>query len=415
MYSQKSLFFIIFAFIIPSTGFAAPPPVKKLKKLVTTLAMTGSYKPRPLRKPPSLMVRPKAGIPISNVCKGNCLNPNNFYQMKTWCNSQTFCSYSRYGYRSSYRKKYYKRSYGSSSCPYTCFDPNRDYNRMKAFCMKQSYCKVNQITPEQVIRQNYSINNKLYQKAGKKLEFKIDNKGSNHKWSVSGLPKGATFNKKTLTFYWKPKSYQTGFHFVTFTCAPGKPNVYSKTIKIKVKEEWEAFFLPGLHYTTYIPNNMSKYGIFHGVSLNYTLLAWVHRNEKRGPSHGRIYFKLDILSSTEKDYNNKEIDLLYYAMGVDLSFERNPRRPFLIPFFGLEMGGSYSSSMFKTGETTGTPSTDIVHELGGVFHITPTFGIYLWSDRNFSVTITGGYTFPTSDYDNLKGWRIYAGMNFTMW
>ncbi len=60
-------------------------------------------------------------------------------------------------------------------------------------------------------------------------------------------------------------------------------NTASKTMVVKVREEWESFFLPGLAATTYIPENHAELGIFNGISVNYVFLAWVHRNESAVP------------------------------------------------------------------------------------------------------------------------------------
>ena len=269
--------------------------------------------------------------------------------------------------------------------------------------------------PEMTVHQvleatRYNLYDRHYQKVGDEIRVTLNNSGTPYRWTITGAPSNATLDPTALIFYWKPRTWHVGTHNITFTVSDGV-NTASKTMVIKVREEWESFFLPGLAATTYIPENHAQLGIFNGISINYVFLAWVHRNEKRGPSHGRLYFKVDILDSTEKDIE----DMIYYAFGLDLSFERNPRRPFLIPVFGLEMGGSYTSRLVPTEGCTVSETETCMEKLGGVFHITPTFGVHLWSDRNFFVSLTGGYTFPVQDYENLRGWRVNLGLNFTMW
>jgi len=269
-----------------------------------------------------------------------------------------------------------------------------------------------EMSVHQVMEANrYNLYDRHYQKVGDEIRITLNNAGTPYRWTITGAPSNASLDPTAMIFYWKPRTWHVGTHNITFTVTDGV-NTASKTMVVKVREEWESFFLPGLAATTYIPENHAELGIFNGISINYVFLAWVHRNEKRGPSHGRLYFKVDILDSTEKDVE----DMIYYAFGLDLSFERNPRRPFLIPVFGLEMGGSYTSRLVKTDEgCTVTAEDDCMEKLGGVFHITPTFGVHLWSDRNFFVSLTGGYTFPVQDYENLRGWRVNLGLNFTMW
>jgi len=268
-----------------------------------------------------------------------------------------------------------------------------------------------EMSAHQVLEANrYNLYDRHYTKVGEEIRITLNNAGTPYRWTITGAPSNATLDPTALIFYWKPRTWHVGTHNVTFTVSDGV-NTASKTMVIKVREEWESFFLPGLAATTYIPENHAELGIFNGISINYVFLAWVHRNEKRGPSHGRLYFKVDILDSTKKDVE----DMIYYAFGLDLSFERNPRRPFLIPVFGLEMGGSYTSRLVPTEGCTVSETETCMEKLGGVFHITPTFGVHLWSDRNFFVTLTGGYTFPIQDYENLRGWRVNLGLNFTMW
>lgn len=267
------------------------------------------------------------------------------------------------------------------------------------------------LTVNQVLEANrYVLYDHYQHKVGQELRIILNNAGTPYRWTVTGAPSNAQFEPNSLIFVWKPHAWQVGTHTMTFTVSDGV-NSASRTITVKVHEEWESFFLPGLSATTYIPHNTDALGIFNGLSIHYVFLAWVHRNEKRGPSHGRLYFKVDILNSTEQ----KVEDMIYYAFGIDLSFERNPRRPFLVPIFGLEMGGSYTSRQVRDEKCTVTTENDCMRKLGGVFHITPTFGVHLWSDRNFFVTLTGGYTFPLDDYENLRGWRVGLGFNFTMW
>lgn len=277
---------------------------------------------------------------------------------------------------------------------------------MKQWCYSQSLCaSSNTMSPQTLLNRNYSIRNYTWAKVGAEIRFSIQTHGTDYTWKVSGLPRGATFDEDSLTFIWKPKSWDVGRHYMTFTVSDGKTKA-SKSIMLKIREEWETFFLPGISYTALFPKKQSELGILHGISLKYVFLSWIHRNEKRGPSHGRLYFKLDIMDSTEKDQEG----LLYWAFGVDLSFERNPKRPFLVPFFGLEIGGSYSNRLVPS-ET----AEDGYEEIGGIFHMTPTFGVHLWTDRNIFVTLTGGYTFAVGDYERLSGWKVDLGINFTMW
>ena len=54
-----------------------------------------------------------------------------------------------------------------------------------------------------------------------------------------------------------------------------------------------------------------------------------------------MYLNTDLLWSTANSIGK----LLTYSLGVDLSFERNARREFLIPYYGLDLGGLYLGSI----------------------------------------------------------------------
>jgi hypothetical protein len=121
--------------------------------------------------------------------------------------------------------------------------------------------------------------------------------------------------------------------------------------------------------------------------------AWIHRNANRGPSHGRITVRADLLDSTHDDIGLA----LIYSVGLDLSIERNPYRRWLIPFFGVDFGGISQ------------------RKLGHHFLSSPHLGLYLWTTRNVFVTLSGAYQIVPSHLDTLGGWRASAGLNLTMW
>lgn len=345
-------------------------------------------------------------VPPQLSCPSHCYHPSNDYnRLKSWCQSQYWCRQGTYSNYNSYGSSY-------SSCPYYCWDPGRDGYKMRQWCQFNNVCSQNSYnSPQNILSRNYGIRDYTWQKVGQEIRFSINSYGTNYTWKVTGLPRGADFDGDTLTFKWKPKSWDVGTTYMTFHVTDGKDTA-SKTIKFKIKEEWESFFLPGVGYSVLFPQNNSDLGVLHGISLNYVFFSWIHRNEKRGPSHGRLYFKLDILNTTKKtadDPNNLADDMLYWAFGVDLSFERNPKRPFLIPWFGLEIGGSYSTRKIIDEET------NLPKEVGGIFHMTPTFGVHLYTDRNLFVSLTGAYTFAIGDHENLSGWKVTLGLNYSMW
>src|SRR5262245_29462045 len=166
-----------------------------------------------------------------------------------------------------------------------------------------------------------------------------------------------------------------------------------ETVAKKDDQPWETFLMPGAQYSLYLPSARGAYGSFHGFSFELLLGAWIHQNDNRGPSHGRVYLNTDLLWSTADGVGK----LLTYTLGVDLSFERNARREFLIPYYGLDLGGLYIGS------------------IGHVFAINPFVGLHALGTRNVFVNLTAGYLFPTERLDDLAGWRFKVGVDFSLW
>ena len=104
----------------------------------------------------------------------------------------------------------------------------------------------------------------------------------------------------------------------------------------------------------------------------------------------RLY---EVLGSTE----SAQAVFFAWTTGFQLSLERNPNRRWLIPIFGLEMGGL------------------IQEKVGHRFTATPLIGAHVFADRNMSLSILGGYAMVPSGIDRYGGWRALAGGSLTFW
>lgn len=207
-------------------------------------------------------------------------------------------------------------------------------------------------------------------------------------------PKGANLTKAgpgSWSLNWDPKDRTGEYQFRVEASRGGKVNSYP--FKVNVEEEWETFFMPGVQYSLFAPTQSERFGTFQGIGIEYLVVGWIHRNENRGPSHGRLYVDLDLLFSDKEGVS----EALMYTIGLQLSLERNPRRSFLIPFFGLDTGGFYQE------------------EAGNLAHATPIGGIYLWASQNAFFHVTGGYFFPTRKLEELRGPRVRVGFNVSLW
>lgn len=216
------------------------------------------------------------------------------------------------------------------------------------------------------------------------------------RFQVRDLPTGANveYIPDGLTIRWTPTPDDIGQHSVAVVATRGEESATERMI-VGVNQEWEAFFLPGLKTSSYVPNDGGTYGAFHGIAVDFSIISWIHMNEHRGPSHGRVYLSLDMLGSTRSGVGAAFIP----ATGFELSIERNPRRRFLIPVFGLEAGGIFQ------------------REIDRVFFLQPQGGIHLYASPNAFVSGTLGAAIAVDGQrvDTLTGLRGRLGLSFAIW
>lgn len=199
----------------------------------------------------------------------------------------------------------------------------------------------------------------------------------------------APIHERRPRIIWTPKRAQHGFQSVVVVASDGALQA-EMDHQVEVRDDWEGFFLPGGSYSLYVPRGEDE-GVFHGPAFELLIGGWIHRNEDRGPSHGRVYASVGLLQSTV------DVDAVSAALGFDLSIERNPIRSYLIPFFGLEAGG-----LFRQG----APS---------IAQFTPSLGVHLITGRNLFLNVSGGYLFPTARIDDLLGYTARASLNVSLW
>ncbi len=225
-------------------------------------------------------------------------------------------------------------------------------------------------------------------------------------YRITGQPKDATFvtheGRGGATFAWTPGEDDLGLTSVKIIASDGEAEA-EHTLDIRVDEEWSGFFMPGAKYTTYLPAAVGKWGFFHGVSAEIRAYSWIHKNQSPGPSHGSIYLDLDFLASTRANVANA----FHLSTGVELSFESNPSRRYLLPVFGLAVGALFQRQVPTTvGEVP-----------PAVGEVTPTAGLYLWASPHLIVDVRAGYLFPLSAavFDDLRGLRAKLGFSFSLW
>lgn len=219
-------------------------------------------------------------------------------------------------------------------------------------------------------------------------------------FSIEGLPKGASLEEHTGRISFTPEPNQVGEYPIVVHASDGQKATSRRgTIAVRAAErastsadEWTSFFLPGVGYSMYSPRDNAR-TIFHGLNLELVIAAWIHRNDNRGPSHGRVYINAELLNAT-----GIKVPLMFaYSAGVTLSFERNPQRTWLIPYYGVELGG-------------------IVHnDLGAYFQTTPYAGAHLFSNPNVFLGARVGYRLVPSQIDDLAGMHYGVIADFSIW
>ncbi|MCS6821323.1 MAG: hypothetical protein NZ551_05570 [Microscillaceae bacterium] len=152
--------------------------------------------------------------------------------------------------------------------------------------------------------------------------------------------------------------------------------------------------MPGLGYGFYFPKAQDSLGFFRGMVVEFLFYADVSQNETTGPSHVRAYGKLHLMNSSKENVKNI---FTYYSVGLDMSIERNPKRTFLIPYFGLETGGISNA------------------QLGTSWHFTPILGVHLLSRQNIFINLQGAYLYPVKNFDILQGYMGKLSINFSLW
>ncbi len=181
----------------------------------------------------------------------------------------------------------------------------------------------------------------------------------------------------------------------TLQAQSGTDNGDDLPLKKKTKNytnDEDLYFMPGAGFTVYAPSE-DTLGVFSGGNIDFLFFSKINQNNRRGPSHVRFYGKLGVLNSSKKNIAT----MLTYSAGVTFSFERMPKRDFLIPYFGAEIGSITQK------------------QLSASFQITPVAGLHVVAKPNIFVNIHGGYVFPNTNADALRGYTGQITVNFSFW
>jgi len=187
------------------------------------------------------------------------------------------------------------------------------------------------------------------------------------------------------------------YHEGKYRKKPGKDSVWYNgdvvSEKYRDRIDYETYFMPGVGYSYYSPEQPDSTGNFSGFTVDYLLYAQSHQDDDFGPSHIRFYAKLNLANSDKADISK----LFVYSLGLQMSIEKNPKRYWLIPYFGFEAGG-------------------ISHKtLGNTFAFYPLAGLHVFATQNFYVNLHGGYCYPVNNFEYLSGYFVQGTVNFALW
>ena len=152
--------------------------------------------------------------------------------------------------------------------------------------------------------------------------------------------------------------------------------------------------MPGIGYKTYVPIKYDSLGVYHGIVTEFVIYARAKgvNSSFSGPARVKTYGNLSIMTSR----NEKANDIFLSNLGLNMSFEGKTNRAYILPFFGLELGGLFQRG-FKT------------------FQFTPLIGVQLISTKNILWNIHTGYQYTTKRFDEYSGYTLSSTLNFLLW
>ncbi len=184
-------------------------------------------------------------------------------------------------------------------------------------------------------------------------------------------------------------------------------NKVQQVIKIKIYEnykkyqrkdnryrdrEWDEYFMPGLGYNRIVPAMKDSFGTFSGFAPEFTIYAR-YKHYAKGPSYVKTYFRVGILNSDKPAIGK----MLLYSVGTNFSFENKMKRQWLIPYFGMEIGGINQK------------------RIGPSLFVMPQLGVYLYASKQLQVHVNGGYLYSFSHPYEYESYTMSAGLSFLLW
>jgi hypothetical protein len=226
---------------------------------------------------------------------------------------------------------------------------------------------------------------------------------------AKNVPAGAVLRAygSSVGIVWEPAPEASGEHELVVAVSDGE---LETTIvqRILVLPEWaeddyRGWFLLGGGASGFVAHDDGE--AFLGGAFDVTLVA-LAENGRKGflcadggrerdchASHHRFYGQFELLDSLR----DGEPSLFAYGFGYSASFEYYPARRFLVPHYGIELGG-----LVRDG-------------LGHRVQTRPYLGLHLWADRHVWLNLALGYRVVPAELFDLGGPTASLGVVLNPW
>lgn len=232
-----------------------------------------------------------------------------------------------------------------------------------------------------------------------------DPEGDPLRVSVDGLPKGARFNPRTGEIRWRPTRADLGEYPLKVTVSdPSHEVTYRARLQVKSRS-WEGWLVPGVGWSAVGvgqsrpvevqtgPMTLELRGrpVYHGPVFDLELWSKNDPSRERGPSRSRLYTSIGLLQGQDGS------SLLRYSGGFDLSLENGVSRRWIIPYYGMEVGGLRS-------ETVQSP-----------LRLSPHLGMWLYSDETLALRVSCGYAYAPLQPERWSGADCTSTVHWSAW
>src|SRR5262245_50233105 len=116
-------------------------------------------------------------------------------------------------------------------------------------------------------------------------------------------------------------------------------------------------------------------GVWYGGGVELVGLTWGDSSAAFGPSHGKLRFDIGLLRSNKDGFGT----MVQYRGGFQVSFEKNPSRRWLIPYFAGDLGGMWFRAK------------------GSEPFVGAGVGAYVYYSARLIVDVGGGWLLPFDD------------------